>query len=245
MEKSGRYIPALRFDWLTPFYDSFLRRMMKEDTFKSRLIEQAQIQEGHRVLDLGCGTGTLAILIKQRYPTAEVIGLDADPRVLAMAEAKAEQAGVHIVWQRGMAYALPHEDSSFDRVLSTLVMHHLDTTEKRETLKEVCRVLKPGGELHIADFGPPHSHAMSVVAALLRHVEEIEDNFAGRLPAMMAEAGFIGVAEVGHFATIFGPMSLYRAATPEARPRPGSHRARRRARFSSTRAPMADRVLRS
>ena len=84
-----RYIPALRYDWLTPFYDSLIQRIMPESLFVSRLVEQARIQPGHRVLDLGCGTATLTLFLKHAHPEAEVVGLDADPRVLEIARGKA------------------------------------------------------------------------------------------------------------------------------------------------------------
>jgi SAM-dependent methyltransferase len=83
------YIPALRFRWLTAVYDPVVALTTRERTFKHRLLSQAQIEPGMRVLDLGCGTGTLAVWLKQRTPAAEVVGLDADPAVLALARRKA------------------------------------------------------------------------------------------------------------------------------------------------------------
>src|SRR3989337_1666309 len=144
-----RYIPALEYDWLTPLYDPLMRWLMPEASFKGRLVEQAQIEPGHRVLDLGCGTGTLTILIKQLHPEAQVVGLDGDPKVLAIARAKAAKAGVEIALVRGMAFVLPFPDRSFDRVLSSLVLHHLNHDNKVRTLNEVFRLLQPGGQLHI------------------------------------------------------------------------------------------------
>ncbi|MBI4400836.1 MAG: methyltransferase domain-containing protein [Nitrospirae bacterium] len=88
------YIPALRFRWLTALYDPVIRWTMRESTFKRRLVEQARLQKGHRVLDLGCGTATFTILLKQGSPDAEVVGVDVDPVILDIARTKAAQAGV-------------------------------------------------------------------------------------------------------------------------------------------------------
>jgi ubiquinone/menaquinone biosynthesis C-methylase UbiE len=90
---------------------------MREEMFKRQLISQTYIQPGQRVLDLGCGTGTLTVLIKQTIPDAEITGVDGDPKVLEIAEEKAAQAGVGITWDHALATALPYPDCSFDRVL--------------------------------------------------------------------------------------------------------------------------------
>ena len=94
-----------------------------------------------RVLDLGCGTGTLTIMIKQAHPEAEVVGLDGDPAVLEIARTKAMQAGVKISLDHGMAFHPPYQDNSFDRVLSSLVIHHLTTENKQRAMHEIYRIL--------------------------------------------------------------------------------------------------------
>ena len=98
-----KYIPALRFGWLTPLYDPLVRWTMREAVFKPKLVEQAHIQPGHHVLDLGCGTATLTILIMKRHPEAQVIGLDGDPTVLARARTKLANAEVTIRLDQGLA----------------------------------------------------------------------------------------------------------------------------------------------
>lgn len=92
IQTEKKYIPALRYDWLTPFYDPLLQFMFREKTFKRQLIRQADLRPGQRVLDLGCGTATLTILIKQMHPDAEVVGLDGDEKALAMARGKIDGA---------------------------------------------------------------------------------------------------------------------------------------------------------
>lgn len=210
MATGTRYIPALRCDWLTPVYDPVLRRMMPEVALKQRLIAQAQIAAGQRVLDLGAGTGTLTVMIKQACPSADVVGLDGDPRVLTIARDKATAAGVAIRFDHGLATALPYDDAAFDRVLSSLMLHHLTAEDKQGALGEAWRVLRPGGELHVLDFGPPQNAVAWLISLVFRRLERAADNIAGRLPEMFRQAGFIAVAQTAHQMTILGTLALYR-----------------------------------
>jgi ubiquinone/menaquinone biosynthesis C-methylase UbiE len=191
-----------------------MRWGMREDEFKSDLICLAQIKPGMRVLDLGCGTATLTIKIKQAFPEAEVVGLDGDARVLEIGRAKAEKAGINITLDQGMSFDLPYPDRSFDRALSSLVFHHLTTHNKQRTMAEVLRVLRPGGELHIADFGKPNTTWARLISLFMARLEEASDNFKGRLPVLLRTAGFDQVGEQGHYATFFGTLALYQARKP-------------------------------
>lgn len=204
-----RYIPALSFRWLTPLYDPLLKWIMREETFKRKLTSQANIQPGMTVLDLGCGTGTLTLMIKRAHPNAHVTGLDGDPQVLDIARDKSR--GVNIQWDEGLASSLPYPDSVFDRVVTSLVIHHLVTDDKRLAFKEVYRVLKPHGELHLVDFGPPHSSLTRMIRKFMRGFEEADDNLDGLIPRFIKEAGFGSVNETEHFTTIFGPLSMIKA----------------------------------
>lgn len=208
---SGQYIPALRFDRLTPLYDSVLRLTMREARIKRRLIAQARIQPGQRVLDLGCGTGTLMVMIKQKVPDAEVVGVDGDPGVLAIARGKAATAAVTLQFDRGMAVHLPYRDASFDRVMTSLVLHHLTRANKVRALREAYRVLRSGGELHIADFGAPHDPLMMLVSWIVRWFEQTADNIQGRLPTMLHVAGFTGIRRTNRFRTPAGTITLLTA----------------------------------
>ena len=208
---SPRYIPALSFRGLTPLYDPLLKWLMHEETFKSQLIQQANIRPGMKVLDLGCGTGTLTIMLKQRFPQVSVIGLDGDNDVLRIARSKADQAGVSIRWEQGLAYDLPYPDNSLERVVSSLVIHHLISADKVRAFQEIHRVLRPGGEFHMVDFGPPHNLYERVLSLFDRWLEEAEDNAMGRLPDMIQSAGLQQVEETFHLTTIFGSLSMLRA----------------------------------
>ena len=210
-EKVARYIPAFSYHWLTPVYDPVLKWGMREEIFKRRLISQANIRAGERVLDLGCGTGTLAILLKETIPGADVTGLDGDPAVLKLAGEKADRAGVRITWDRGMAFALPYPDRSFEKVISSLVIHHLTAENKFRAFQEIHRVLKPFGECHVLDFGRPHGPLGWLISQGTRHLEEVKENFDGKLPGLLVEAGFKEVTETASMTCVFGPISLLRA----------------------------------
>ncbi|MBL9100955.1 MAG: class I SAM-dependent methyltransferase [Myxococcales bacterium] len=214
---SQRYVPALGHAWLTGLYDPVMRTTMREATFKSRLIAQAGVHPGHHVLDVGCGTATLTMAIKQAEPMAEVVGLDGDPEVLRRAARKAADAGVVITLDEGFSDQLPYADASFDRVLTSLLLHHLDRGSKRRTLAEIHRVLRPGGQLHIADWGraaDPVMRAAFLLVQLLDGFANTTDNVRGRIPAMLSEAGFVDVAETDRLRTVFGTLSLYRGTRP-------------------------------
>jgi ubiquinone/menaquinone biosynthesis C-methylase UbiE len=200
--------PALMLDSLTPVYDYFVRLLMPEQRLKRALIAHAQIAPDQPVLDLGAGTGTLAIMLKQLQPEARVTGLDGDPKILVIARKKATRANTEITFDVGNVAALPYPNESFDRVVSSLVLSLLSSEDKQRTIGEAYRVLRTGGKLVIADFGPPHTRWGNFVAPLLRRYDRIADNLDGRLPAMFRLAGFGNIEEATRFATLFGTLSI-------------------------------------
>ena len=207
------YIPALGLRILTPFYDFIQRWIVRDKRYKSRLIEQAQIQPGMRVMDLGCGTGTLTIMAKQAQPNAEVVGLDADPEMLKVALAKKDQEKLDVKFEVGFTNALPYPDASFDRVLSSIMIHHLKTPDKEKTAREIYRVLKPGGQLHVIDFGKPSTLYGKLLGPFLHKFEEANDNIDGKLPIMFRETG-LKVQEKGDFWTFFGDLTFLAGYKP-------------------------------
>lgn len=200
--------------FLTPFYDFMMKYVARESIFKPKLVEQARIEKGYKVLDLGCGTATLTILIKKAQPESEVIGLDADPEILETAKVKVAEAGFGITLDYGTAIELPYPDSSFDRVFSSMVLHHLTREDKVRALREVFRVLKPGGELHVADLGKPHNAPMYLPTLIIGRLEETSDNVKGLLPEIIRNAGFEKVEETAKYMTIFGTIALYKTQKP-------------------------------
>ncbi len=212
----NKYVTALGHDWLTPLYDPLVRLTTRELRFKRQLVLQADLHRDDRVLDIGCGTGTLLLLLRQTG--CEVIGLDGDAKILRLARAKDEKDPLPLVC--GLSTELPYADECFTRVTSTLMLHHLTQQEKLQTLREVLRVLRPGGELHVADWGKPHNALMRVLSGMLRfgHQDRIVDNREGRLPQLFRSVGFADAQERGRFSTAFGTLSLYSARKPGPTP---------------------------
>jgi ABC-type Fe3+-siderophore transport system permease subunit len=149
---------------------------------------------------------------------AEAVGLDADPEMLQQARAKAAEAGVELRLDEGFSTELPYEDASFDLVLSTLFFHHLDPESKRVTAGEIARVLKPGGELRVADYGAPSDPLMALTFLGIRVFDGFDntrDNFRGALPEIFERSGLSDAEQTGRLRTIFGTLAHYRAQRPE------------------------------
>jgi ubiquinone/menaquinone biosynthesis C-methylase UbiE len=211
------YIPALGKRWLLPLYDPFLW-LLGADKAKQPLIEQAELKSGFHVLDIGCGTGSMAILAKRMYPEAEVVGIDPDPSALSVAERKAKRARLSVEFDRGFADHMPYADASFDRVFSSFMFHHLAADEKTATLIEIRRVLKPGGSLHLLDFIREHSvHSGTKDHGQLIHRRgPVAERIEGRMTSLMDEAGLVDAKELKRAKNFFGPIAYYRANSPEA-----------------------------
>lgn len=208
------FVPALGHDWLTPAYDALIRLTMPERRFKQELIAQARIGTGDVVLDLGCGTATLTLLAKQQHPYAQVIGVDGDAKILEHASRKIRREALDVPLHHALAVELPYRPQSFDKVLSSLVLHHLSTEEKRRALAECYRVLRRGGELHIADWDKPHNAVMWLVSRGVRLVDgarTTEDSLKGLLPQFCREAGFRDVERTLQLGTAFGTLTFFRA----------------------------------
>jgi ubiquinone/menaquinone biosynthesis C-methylase UbiE len=202
-------------DWLLPLYDT-VTKVLRIESHHRDLIERAALASGQRLLEIGCGTGNLTVLIKKLHPRVEVVGIDPDPKALTRARRKAERAQVAVAFDPGFAEELPYPDGSFDRVVSAFMLHHLDPHTKEAALREVGRILKPGGSLHIVDFGGGTGQASGIGARLQRHSKQLEGNRGNRTTTLLAAAGLDDPAEVGHRNTIVGPVSHYRATAPTA-----------------------------
>jgi ubiquinone/menaquinone biosynthesis C-methylase UbiE len=207
-----RFLPGMGREWLLPLYDPFTR-LIGVDAAHRQLADQAELASADRVLEIGCGTGNLALLVKRMRSQLEVVGLDPDPKALARADRKARRAGLALELQRGFADVLPYPDGRFDRVLSSLMFHHLEADLRLASLREVLRVLRPGGSLHLMDFGGD-SHHLHGLARLSRRRHRLQDNWDAGIPALMMQAGFSDVTETGQLAKHIGRLTYYRAIHP-------------------------------
>ena len=210
-ESRRAYLPAAGYDWTLPFYDPIVKLLGGEKA-RRVLIDQAALQAGHRVLDVGCGTGTMAVLIKRLHPDVEMIGIDPDPKALARARRKAARAGVSIQFDQGFGDELPYPDASFDRVISSFMFHHLLAEEKGKTLRAVRRVLKPGGRFHMLDFERQDSGAHGFFARLFHSTERMKDNSESRVLNLVTEAGFRDPRKVGERVIFSGQVAYFQAA---------------------------------
>ncbi|MHA3018933.1 class I SAM-dependent methyltransferase [Mycobacterium sp. BMJ-28] len=184
------YLPAAGRDVLLPGYD-LLTRVLGMPPAYDELIAQAGLFAGARVLEIGCGTGNLTSRVRRSQSSSQVTGIDPDPRALARARKKCPG----VTFEKGYAQRLPFGDGAFDRVLSSMMLHHLDPEAKGAALAEAFRVLTPGGSLHIVDVVGRHLSATSG---------------ADELPGLLRATGF-ECAELGsRRLRLVGPVAFYR-----------------------------------
>jgi ubiquinone/menaquinone biosynthesis C-methylase UbiE len=211
---SKKYIPALRFKWLTPLYGFLIGITLPEAKMKRYLVGAAAINVDSTVLDFGCGTGTLAILVKESCPAAKITGIDTDVQILNKGIHKAKEKEMDILFQHYDGGKFPFPGNSFNCVISSLVFHHLDTETKQSALAEIYRVLNSGGQLHIADFGRSKSWVQRTLFNLIRLLDGFkptESNAKGLLPKLISEAGFKNEFIQKHFKTMFGEIQVISA----------------------------------
>mgnify|MGYP001555503108 CR=1 FL=1 len=178
------------------------------------LEDAANIASDATILDVGCGTGTLTVSIKQQYPDARVIGLDLDPAILQMAREKAEKAGVTIETIEANAAGIPLPDESVDCVFSSLFFHHLLPEQKSDVMREVFRVLTVDGSLHLSDWGRPSNGLMRMLFYSVQCLDGFattNDNVRGRLVEYVEQAGVRSYRETASFDTVLGTLRLLHA----------------------------------
>jgi ubiquinone/menaquinone biosynthesis C-methylase UbiE len=153
-------------------YDILVRLFFlgRERAFRDRLIGLARLEPGESVLDIGCGTGSLAIAAKHRVgPGGTVCGIDASPEMIDRARQKARKAQVHVRFTEAVVERMPFPDGHFDVVLSTMMLHHLPRAARAQCLREAGRVLKPGGRLLVVDFGGAPEGGERLIERFHRH----------------------------------------------------------------------------
>jgi len=210
--QSHSYIPALKYHVLTRYYDHVVSLTTREKLFKSLLVKQVAPIGGQQVLDVGCGTGTLTKMLAQSEPATTITGLDADLNALKQAEAKLAIFGKRVTLEQGFAQEIPFETGSFDVVVSSLFFHHLERRQKLEALKEIRRVLKPEGQLHIADWGKPTSifqRSLFLIVQCLDGFSTTQDSVKGVLPSIIEEAGFTNIENTECIPTPLGTIWLF------------------------------------
>jgi ubiquinone/menaquinone biosynthesis C-methylase UbiE len=194
------------------WYDAFvwLVSLGKEHSYRERALDLASLRPGESILDIGCGTGTLAIAAKRRVGAAgRVYGVDASPEMLARAGKKAHKAGAEVVFQNGIVEALPFPDGHFDAVLSTLMLHHLGRKARQQCVYEVRRVLKPGGRVLAVDFAPPAEGKRGLLDHFHHHGYLNLQDLVGLLTQAglnTVQSGAVGIGDL-HFVLVATPAA--------------------------------------
>lgn len=209
-----KYVSALRFKWLTPLYDFFVGITMPERKIKQALINASFLTDYATVLDFGCGTATLTMMAKEHRPSVNITGIDIDRTILKRADENIGKKKLEINLISYSGEYLPFADSSFDRIISCLVFHHLETTVKQRMLAELYRVTKKGGQLIIADFGRSVSWPQRLLFNFIRVLDGFKPtkaNAKGLMPSLISDAGFTYSGIKQKFKTVFGEVQLFKA----------------------------------
>ncbi len=214
--QSRSYVPALGDHRLSPFYDATIALMTCERTWRRALVRQIAPEPRDVVLDIGCGTGSLAIQLKRACPSASIYGVDPDPDILTRAEEKARDADVLVHFSQGYAQDAGTIAARIrpNKLVSSLVLHQIPLAGKRMALLAALDALRPGGELHIADYGLQASPLMRLAFRQVQTLDgygTTQPNADGVVPELMEDVGFAGVEETQVIPTPTGSISLYRA----------------------------------
>lgn len=166
------FTPALDRPALTPLYDTAVRLGTRERTWRTALVRQIDLRDGESLIDVGCGTGSLAMLLKRIAPGARIVGLDPDPKALAIAVRKSQAAGLDIEWRQGFARDAARDLGAFDKAVSSLVFHQVPPGEKVAGVAAMVRAVRTGGSIHIADYARQDG-------AMMRHLFKIIQRLDG------------------------------------------------------------------
>lgn len=221
MGEPERFTPALGYNALTPLYDIAIAALTREHVWRRALTSQVEPKAGDRILDVGCGTGSLALQIKMAAPDAYVIGIDPDPEVLSRASHKAKRRQINVEWRRSfLTSRIAAELGPLNKIVSSLVFHQTPLDEKARILRTMYGALVPGGELHIADYGLQRTKIMKFffrkTVQTIDGIRDTQPNADGVLAALIEKAGFADIKERQVIDTPTGSISLYCARRPDS-----------------------------
>ena len=218
-EPENDYTPALGRHELTDDYDRVIAIMTRERRWRSLMLSALAPQPNETVVDIGAGTGSFALLVKQTCPDARVVAIDPDPAVRRIAERKFASNGVHVDYITAMGNAEDVEmaAASVDKATCSLVLHQCPMEAKKGILANIFHLLKPGGRLLISDYGKQRNLLMHMLFKQVRAIDGYENTKAnkdGMIPVLMEEAGFGNVEEMRATPTPTGSISLYSGWKP-------------------------------
>lgn len=207
------FTPALGRFAPTRFYDPVVA-LTRERLWRQLTVMYVAPRPGDVIVDVGCGTGSLALLLARVQPAATIVGVDPDPEVLAAARRKA--AGAAVRWQEGLGDALVPllGAASVDTAVSSLVLHQCPVPVKQAILASMSAVLRPGGRLVVADYGRQRTRLMRLAFRTVQLADgkaDTQPNADGALPGLIIGAGFRDVREAEVVPTVTGSISVYTA----------------------------------
>ena len=201
----------------TQDYDRAIRLWTRECRWRSAMLEALGPRAGETVVDIGCGTGSFALILKRAQPDLTVVGVDPDAEALAIARGKAAAAHLDIGWRQGFAGDLA--DETADAIVSSLVLHQMPLNGKAATLRAMYRILRPGGRLLIADYGRQRGLMRRLFRLTVQRLDGVTDtqpNADGVVPRLISAGGFEDVAELLAVPTVTGTIQLITARRPRS-----------------------------
>jgi ubiquinone/menaquinone biosynthesis C-methylase UbiE len=202
---------ALRYSFLNRFYDAVTSLTCREKYFKTEMIKLADTSENGPVVDIACGTGTFIGMYRKVHPDARIIGIDADQNILEIARHKTRDLD-SIEYVCSYSNGINLEDESAGAVYTGLFYHHLDYKNKLDTSKEALRILKKNGKYVICDWGRPSNIFTQIGFFMVRILDGFDttlDNYQGKIPGILSQAGFQNVIEHKSIDTVFGTLRIW------------------------------------
>ncbi len=198
--KNTQFTPALGLPGLTRGYDLAIRLLTREAVWRNTLLRQVAPLSNETIIDVGCGTGTFAMMLKRAAPAARITAIDPDPDVLALARKKAEAAGIEIEWRQGFARDVADRGGRFDKAVSSLVFHQVPL------------------EVHIADYAHQSGALMRALFRLtvqaIDGLADTQPNADGALESILSDYDEAAVAPQAVVPTATGAISLFKAIRP-------------------------------
>lgn len=212
------HTPPLGFAALTPLYDRVIAAMTREKEWRARLVEHIDAKRGEKILDVGSGTGTLAIAVTAAAPGCIFHGIDPDEAAIDIARSKAAIAGSNATFELGSLDEEPTGHGNIDKIVCSLMLHQVPIAEKRRLIRVMSDWLRPGGQLFIADYGVQPTFAMRlafrVTVQMLDGKSDTQPNADGILPSLIHEAGFTAERRLAGFNTATGRIEIICAKKP-------------------------------
>ncbi len=213
------YTPPLAYKALTPLYDLAISILTQESKWRHTFAREIAPLPTDSIIDIGSGTGSLALMIHTIAPLANYLGIDPDSDAVDRARKKAAHAGSNARFEVGFFSAGGlSEGAPPNKIVSSLVLHQVPLNEKKRIIKDIFEILPTGGKVHIADYGYQKPGLMRLLFRItvqaLDGVEDTTSNAEGIIPKLLEQTGFIHVCEVSRIPTLTGTISIYSGEKP-------------------------------